>query len=56
MNLLNLAPEIQKAILFLPRVEQGRDLITERELRAIVAIADWEEQVRQWKSLYPDHC
>jgi len=23
MNLMNLAPEIQEAILFLPRVEQG---------------------------------
>jgi len=27
MNLLNLAPEIQEWLLFLPRVEEGRDLV-----------------------------
>ncbi|WP_339748264.1 hypothetical protein [uncultured Rubinisphaera sp.] len=36
MNLLNLAPEIQEEILFLPRVEQGGDPVTERELREVV--------------------
>lgn len=44
MNLLNLAPDIQEAILFLPRVESGKDTITERELRAVVREVDWGRQ------------
>ena len=43
MNLLNLAPDIQEAILFLPRVERGRDSVTEHDLRAIVGVLDWRE-------------
>lgn len=46
MNLLNLAPDIQEAILHLPRVERGRDPITERQLRPIAAVVDWERQRR----------
>jgi hypothetical protein len=33
MNLLNLAPDIQEDILFLPNTTKGRDLILERYLR-----------------------
>lgn len=51
MNLLNLASEIQEEILFLPRVEQGRDPITERDLRQIVAVSDWMIQRRMWDRL-----
>ena len=51
MNLLNLAPDIQEAILFLPPVENGRDPITERDLRSIAAIPDWRKQRRPWNSL-----
>lgn len=36
-----LAPDIQEAILFLPRVERGKDPVTERELRAVVRELDW---------------
>ena len=50
MNLLNLSPDIQEELLFLPPVEQGRDPLTERDLRAIVAEADWERQRALWKS------
>lgn len=50
-NLLHLAPDIQEAILFLPQVEHGRDPITEREIRSIVAIPDWRKQRRLWASL-----
>lgn len=52
MNLLHLAPDIQEAILFLPRVEQGRDPVTERELRSLVALPDWRRQRR----LFADLC
>ena len=48
MNLLHLAPDIQEAILFLPRVESGRDPVTERELRSLVALPDWRKQRRLW--------
>ena len=48
MNLLNLAPDIQEELLFLPPVEQGRDAVTERELRAIVAEVDWRRQRLNW--------
>jgi len=44
MNLLHLAPDIQEALLFLPPVEKGRDPVTERELRAVVAAVNWAEQ------------
>ena len=37
MNLLHLAPGSQEAILFLPRVEYGRDPLSERDLRTIAA-------------------
>ncbi len=51
MNLLNLAPDIQEEILYLPRVEHGRDPITERDLRQIVAVSDWKVQQRMWDQL-----
>lgn len=51
MNLLHLAPDIQEAILFLPRVEEGRDPLTERDLRPIAALPDWRKQRTQWRAL-----
>lgn len=51
MNLLHLAPDIQEAILFLPRVEQGRDPITERDLRPIAALPDWRKQRGGWRKI-----
>ena len=48
MNLLCLAPDIQEAILFLPPVESGRDPVTERELRVIVAEVEWGRQRGMW--------
>jgi len=51
INLLNLAPDIQEEILFLPRTTQGRDPIGERDLRPICAVADWNEQRRLWQRL-----
>lgn len=51
MALLGLAPDIQEAILFLEPVRRGKDPITERELRPIVALADWKKQRRMWRTL-----
>jgi hypothetical protein len=51
MDLRLLAPNIQEELLFLPRVRQARDAITERALRPLVARLDWGEQRRMWRSL-----
>jgi len=51
MNLLNLAPDIQEEILFLPRTLKGRDPIREHHLRPIAAVLDWRKQRRMWKKL-----
>jgi len=52
MNLLNLAPDIQEEILFLPRTTSGRDPIGERDLRSICSVADWKRQRRLWQELH----
>ena len=51
MNLLHLAPDIQEAILFLPRVTAGRAPIAERHIRHIAAVPDWARQRRLWREL-----
>ena len=55
MGLLRLAPDIQEEILFLPRVERGRDPLTERMLRQITAVVDWRKQRRLWRALKREH-
>ena len=50
MNLLNLAPGIQEELLSLQQRNHGRDRLTERVLRAIVAEPDWRKQRRMWLS------
>ena len=44
MNLLNLAPQIQEALLFLPGADSGREAVTERDVRSVVAIPEWSKQ------------
>jgi hypothetical protein len=51
MNLLNLAPDVLEAVLFLPRVERGRDTIHLRDLQPIASTVDWAKQRRQWREL-----
>jgi hypothetical protein len=53
MNLLLLAPDIQEAILFLPRIERGRDSLCLRQLQQIALTPDWRKQRRMWRSLLP---
>lgn len=48
MNLLLLAPEIQHAILELPPTT-GRDTVTERSLRRVVAEPVWERQIGMFR-------
>ncbi len=50
-NLTLLAPDIQEAILFLDPVVKGRDPLTERDLRPLVAEPGWGRQRALWKAL-----
>ncbi len=54
MNLLQLAPDIQEQILFLPLVQQGRDPIHLHQLQPSAAILDWRKQRTMWKVLRRD--
>lgn len=49
MNLLNLAPDIQEALLFLPAVEEGRALLAEWQVRPIAAEVEWGRQRSMWR-------
>ncbi len=49
MNLLLLAPDIQQAILYLPRTVKGRDPIREIHIRPIAAEVDWDQQRQMWQ-------
>jgi hypothetical protein len=51
MNLLNLAPDVLEAVLFLPRTERGRDAVHLRDLQPIASTHDWTKQRRQWREL-----
>lgn len=51
MNLLHLAPDIQDAILHLAPAVEGRDAVTEHELRPVTRIPDWCTQRAMWKRL-----
>lgn len=50
MNLLLLAPDIQAEILAL-RAEPGREPVTERGLRVVVATPVWFEQRQRWEEV-----
>jgi site-specific DNA recombinase len=43
-SLLNLAPAIQEALLFLPKTVIGHDRVTEKQMRKIARLIDWERQ------------
>ena len=51
MGMLSLAPDIQEAILFLPRVHEGRDTVTERDVRRIARVMDWGVQGSMWRRI-----
>lgn len=51
MKLLDLAPDIQEDLLFLPPVVKGRDPITERHVRPITQEHIWKKQRQMWQKL-----
>jgi hypothetical protein len=55
MGLLNLAPDLQEQILFLARVVDAPDPITERALRKICGLLCWTEQRQLWSRLRADN-
>ena len=48
MSLLNLAPDIQEELLYLPEIIQGKAQIHERLLRPLTREIDWRVQRRMW--------
>ena len=55
LSLVNLAPAIQEALLFLPKVFGGPDRVTERQLRPIARVVDWQEQQRLFSTLIAEY-
>jgi hypothetical protein len=51
LNLLNLASDIQEALLFLPRTERGRDDVLLADLQPLASAPDWRAQRRRWERL-----
>jgi len=51
MNLLNLAPDIQEEILFMPPTAKVRQALPERRIRSIAAVPDWRKQRRMWREV-----
>ena len=51
MDLTLLAPDIQEALLFLPKIPQGRNRLNERALRGIAAQASWARQRKAWNEI-----
>jgi hypothetical protein len=43
-----LAPEIQETLLFLPRLSAGKAEISEKSLRKITMLDNWDEQRKVW--------
>jgi DNA invertase Pin-like site-specific DNA recombinase len=50
LSLTNLAPAIQEALLFLPKTLRGPDRMTEKRLRGIASLVDWEAQIQRFRS------
>ena len=51
MALTSLAPAIQEELLFLPKVLPGSDRRSDRALRLIAQVTDWDEQKQLFRSL-----
>lgn len=54
MNLALLAPDIQEALLCMPREFVGRSKINEKMLRPMTAEMDWDRQREIWRWLQTD--
>ena len=50
-RLLSLAPDIQELLLWLSATQAGNQALTERRLRSIAAIDNWNAQRKMWLEL-----
>lgn len=53
LNLLHLAPDLQEQLLAMSRASTGRERLTERHLRELVAEPNWGVQRTVWAHLLP---
>jgi hypothetical protein len=53
LSLLHLAPDLQEQILFLPRIQKGRDPIHLDHIQRLAAVLDWHTQRRRWNEMRP---
>ena len=51
MNLGLLAPDIQEALLYLPRIEKGRQPVRLQQMQPIALELDWAKQRQLWRVL-----
>ena len=51
LSLLHLAPDLQEQILFLPRIQKGRDPIHLDHIQRLASILDWHTQRRRWNEM-----
>jgi hypothetical protein len=51
MSLVNLAPGIQEALVFLAPAGPAADHPTERQLRQVAAATGWQAQRSRWRAL-----
>lgn len=49
LSLKMLAPDIQEQLLSLPRLAEGKPEITEKSVRQITMLDDWDETRRAWE-------
>src|SRR5262245_5696988 len=49
LTLVNLAPDLQEHLLFLPRPARGRAAPVLRQVWQVAAALDWDEQRRRWR-------
>jgi hypothetical protein len=53
VRLINLAPDFQEALLFLPPTLRGRHPIIQADMQPIAAALDGRKQRRLWRQLLP---
>jgi len=51
LNLVLLAPDIQEQLLWLPATTKGRDAITEKQIRRLAGLHNWQQQRQAFERL-----
>jgi hypothetical protein len=56
IRLAELALPIQEEILWLPKTRVGTDPVTEKALREVSRVVDWDVQLKQFRALMDRNC